>query len=361
MHTLSAVAACVLSMSAVAGCESRKLGVAGATCGASSDCAGSLQCVASTCVDSTAAAAAPKATPAAAPPATAQAAQPDVLGGRNIASRTRVQAINRMNEGIQLFDKNNVAGSERALQDAIQLDPTYAAAHHTLGQIFKKQNKLSEAVAAFRGAIANMGSEPSGEYYYDLGAALTGLGEASAGASEREASYHEAIVALQEALKIDPELYKAYYRIGTLHEKLGAYDEATAAYRKTTEVKQSYSPAYVSLGNLYIDRGDPTAGMAALNKGVEINGQDARMWNGLGRAHFTLGHMKEAVDAYTRAKAIDPDSVDALYGLGMSYAELRQPQEAREFLGLFLTKAGADTRPDLLQAALDTIARMGSP
>ena len=51
-----------------------------------------------------------------------------VLPGCNLASRNRVQAINRMNEGIQLFDKNNTAGAEKALQDAIQLDPTYGAA-----------------------------------------------------------------------------------------------------------------------------------------------------------------------------------------------------------------------------------------
>lgn len=33
------------------GCDSKKLGIAGATCSASSDCSGELQCVLSTCVD----------------------------------------------------------------------------------------------------------------------------------------------------------------------------------------------------------------------------------------------------------------------------------------------------------------------
>jgi Tfp pilus assembly protein PilF len=100
-----------------------------------------------------------------------------VLPGCNLASRNRVQAINRMNEGIQLFDKNNTAGAEKALQDAIQLDPTYAAAYHTLGQIYKKQNKLVDAEKAFQGAIDNMKSEPNAEYYYDLGAVQTAQGE----------------------------------------------------------------------------------------------------------------------------------------------------------------------------------------
>ena len=51
------------------------------------------------------------------------------LPGCNLASRNRVQAINRMNEGIGMFDKNNTGGAEKALQEAIQLDPKDALAY----------------------------------------------------------------------------------------------------------------------------------------------------------------------------------------------------------------------------------------
>ncbi len=47
MHKLLGL---VLGVAAVAGCD-RKLGIAGATCAASADCADELQCIASTCVD----------------------------------------------------------------------------------------------------------------------------------------------------------------------------------------------------------------------------------------------------------------------------------------------------------------------
>ena len=282
-----------------------------------------------------------------------------VLPGCNRASRKRVQAINRMNEGIQLFDKNNSPGAEKALQDAIQLDPTYAAAYHTLGQIYKKQNKLVDAEKAFVGAIDNMKSEPNAEYYYDLGAIQSAQGEADGVASaERETKFRAAINSFQEALKLDPKVYKAHYRTGTLHEKLDEPEKADAAYRKTIEIKPSYSPAFVSLGNMYIDYGFANVAMVVLQTGAQINDKDARMWNGLGRAHFELGQFQEAIDAYSKAKAIDPDGVDALYGLGMAYAELQKRKEAKENLELFISKAGQDTRPDLIKAARDTVARM---
>jgi tetratricopeptide (TPR) repeat protein len=282
-----------------------------------------------------------------------------LLPGCNLASRNRVQAINRMNEGIQLFDKNNTAGAEKALQDAIQLDPTYASAYHTLGQIYKKQNKLVDAEKAFQGAIDNMKSEPNAEYFYDLGAVQSAQGEVDGvAASERETKFRAAINSFQEALKLDPKQYKAHYRMGTLHEKLDEPEKADIAYRKTIETKPSYSPAFVSLGNMYIDYGFANVAMVVLQTGAQINDKDARMWNGLGRAHFELGEMQKAIDAYSKAKAIDPDGVDALYGLGMAYAELRQRKEAKENLELFISKAGQDTRPDLIKAARDTVARM---
>ena len=282
-----------------------------------------------------------------------------LLPGCNLASRNRVQAINRMNEGIQLFDKNNTAGAEKALQDAIQLDPTYASAYHTLGQIYKKQNKLVDAEKAFQGAIDNMKSEPNAEYFYDLGAVQSAQGEVDGvAASERETKFRAAINSFQEALKLDPKQYKAHYRMGTLHEKLDEPEKADIAYRKTIETKPSYSPAFVSLGNMYIDYGFANVAMVVLQTGAQINDKDARMWNGLGRAHFELGEMQKAIDAYSKAKAIDPDGVDALYGLGRAYAELRQRKEAKENLELFISKAGQDTRPDLIKAARDTVARM---
>lgn len=275
-----------------------------------------------------------------------------------LASRNRVQAINRMNEGIQLFDRNNSAGAEKALQDAIQLDPTYSPAHHTLGQIYKKQGKLVDAEKAFQGAIDNMKSEPQGEYWYDVGTVQQAQGEADGvSVAERDTKFNAAINSFQEGLKLDPKMYKAHYRTGVLYEKLDQPEKADAAYRKTIELKPSYSPAFVSLGNMYIDYGFANVAMAVLNVGAQINDKDARMWNGLGRAHFELGQMQEAVDAYSKAKAIDPDGIDALYGLGMAYAELRKRKEAKENLELFLSK-GSEARPDLIKAARDTVARM---
>lgn len=276
-----------------------------------------------------------------------------------LASRNRVQSINRMNKGIELYKKNNAAGAEKALQEAIQLDPSHAAAHAYLGQIYRKQNKLVDAEKAFQGAIDNMSEAPMAEYWYQLGAVQQAQGEGEGvSVAEEEAKYNAAIASFQEATKLDANHYKAHFRMGMMYEKLDQPVKADGAYRKAIEIQPRYPPSFVSLGNMYIDYGFSNIAMAVLDAGVQVNDKDARMWNGLGRAQLSLNNPKAAVDSFQKAKAIDPDMPDVLFGLGMAYADLRQRKEAVEALNAFLQKAGGDVPEDKKKAANDTVARM---
>jgi tetratricopeptide (TPR) repeat protein len=276
-----------------------------------------------------------------------------------LASRNRVQSINRMNQGIELYQKQNASGAEKALQEAIQMDPSHSAAYFTLGQIYRKQNKLADAENALQGAIDNMGETPNSDYWYQLGTVQATQGEADGvSQADKESKFSAAIKSFQEAIKVKPEHYKAYYRMGTLHEKLDQPPLADAAFRKAIEQRSDFSPSFVSLGNMYIDYGFANVGEAVLKTGVQVNDKDAKMWNGLGRAYLSLNRAKEAVDAFQKAKAIDPDMPDVLFGLGMAYAEMRQRKDAIENLEAFIQKAGADVPEDRKKAANDTMARM---
>jgi tetratricopeptide (TPR) repeat protein len=279
--------------------------------------------------------------------------------GCKLASRQRVQAINRLNEAITLEKKNNVSGAEKALQDAIQTDPTYGHAYFTLGQLYRKQGKLVDAEKAFQGAIDNMKDAPQAEYHYQFGAVVADEGSAQGVTqADQQAKFGSAIAAFQEAIKLEPNHYKAYYRMGVLHEKLDEPQKADQAFRKAIEIRPTYSASFVNLGNMYIDYGHANVGQAVLETGVRVNEKDAAMWNGLGRAQLALNKPQDAVESFKKAKAIDPDMVDVLFGLGMAYAEVRNRKDAVENLQAFIQKAGNDVPEDRKRAANNTIARM---
>lgn len=279
--------------------------------------------------------------------------------GCKLASRQRVQAINRLNEGISLDKRNNTSGAEKALKEAIEIDPSFPEPYWTLGQMYRKQGKLVDAEKMFRSAIDNMKEAPHADYPYQLGAVLASQGDAP-GVSQvdRDKKYQDAIDQFQQAITLDPNHYKAHYRMGVLFEKLDQPQKADQAFRKSIELRPTYSIAFVSLGNMYIDYGFANIGQAVLETGSKVNDKDAAMWNGLGRAQLSLNKPNEAIDSFKKAKAIDPDMVDVLFGLGMAYAEVRNRKEAVENLQAFMQKAGNDTPEDRKKAAQNTIARM---
>jgi tetratricopeptide (TPR) repeat protein len=276
-----------------------------------------------------------------------------------LQSTARVDSIYRMNEGIQQLNKNNMSGAEKAMKEAIQFDPTHAAAHANLAKLYRREGKLADAEKVYQDAIANMGKEPNAEYYFELGLCQLGLGEvAGVSHTEQVAKYQAAIASFQEATNVNPNHYKAHYRMGYLYEKLDDPQKADQAYRQAIKINGTYSPAIVALGNMYIDYGFANVAMAVLDTGTKVNETDAQMWNGLGRALLNQNQAKEAVEAFKKAKAIDPEMPDVLFGLGMAYAELRQKKEAAENLEAFLQKAGQTVPEDTKKAANDTLARM---
>lgn len=279
--------------------------------------------------------------------------------GCKLTSRNRTQAISRMNEGIRSEAKNNTSQAEKALKESIEFDPTYDKAHFHLGQIYRKQGKLVDAQKAFEDAIANMGQAPKANYQYQLGRVLISQAEAQGvSQADREAKYGEAIAAFQEAIKLDPQHYKAHYHVGKLYNELDQPMQADQAFRKAVEINGRFVESFVDLGNMYIDYGHANVGLAVLDAGVQVNDKNAAMWNGLGRARSKLNLHQEAVEAFKKAKAIDPDRVDVLYGLGKSYSELRMRSEAVEALQAFLSRAGNEVPEHLKKDANNTVARM---
>lgn len=280
-----------------------------------------------------------------------------LLPACNLTSQARVESIKQMNEGITQLNKNNLSGAERALQEAIKTDPTHAEAYLNLGKLYRKQNKWVDAEKALRGAIEN-GEKPQGEYWFELGSVqVAKSNEPGASRVEQEEMWREAIKSFSEAIGLNPNLYKAHYQMGLLHERLDEPEKADQAFRKCIELNGKYSACIVSLGNMYIDYGFSPEATAVLETGTKVNETDAEMWNGMGRALLNLNRPKEAVEAYKKAKRIDPERPDVLFGLGMAYAEVPQRKEAEETLTEFLNKGG-NSPEHIKKAAQDTIMRM---
>lgn len=108
--------------------------------------------------------------------------------------------------------------------------------------------------------------------------------------------YEQAILAYQEALKINPDFYRAWYNLGMSYQSIGEYEQAIEAYRK----------------------------------GLSINPDAALAWNNLGTAYYRLNQYDEAIAAYRKALDKQPKLVLAWSNLGITYAAEGQAVKVRE-------------------------------
>jgi len=112
-----------------------------------------------------------------------------------------------------------------------------------------------------------------------------------------------AVEAFQQAIKLDPELAEAHFRLGLAYDVIGQEKEAEEEYRKAVETYKKYFS-------------------------LEENNKDAEGYYNLGQTYAGLHLYGEAVREYRQAIRVKPDDADIHYDLGLSLMRLAQYDEA---------------------------------
>ena len=142
----------------------------------------------------------------------------------------------------------------------------------------------------------------------------------------------KAVETLQEAIKLDPELAEAYFRLGLAYVAVGKDQEAEDAYKKATEKYKKY---------------------------LETNGKDAEAHYNMGQAYAGLHLYSEAVREYRQATRLKDDDADMFYDLGTALSKLAQYDEAVSAFSKSLEIDPNNTRAeDALEEAREGVQRI---
>jgi len=218
----------------------------------------------------------------------------------------------------QATESRNAGDLEGALclsEQAIKIQPNYAAAWYRKGTIIADLGRYSEAIAAFEKVL-----EIDPKYHYAwhwLGATLYDLGR-----------NREAIAAYETALEINPKYHLAWNGLGNALNDLGRYSEAIAACEKALEINPKDHIAWNGLGIALKNLGRYSEAIAAYEKALEIDPKSHHAWDGLGRTLKDLGRNSEAIAAHEKALEIDPKFHHAWNGLGIALKDLGRYREA---------------------------------
>lgn len=241
-----------------------------------------------------------------------------------------------------------VAHGERA----VALDSMLATAHSNLGIAHYDRKEYDRAEACQRLALKinprlacalnNMGSlmreakrmEEAIDYYrqaYAIASTylepLNNLGAVLVTEERAE----EAVEVLAKALSLNPHYADAHCNLGFALKSLEQYDQAFQHFQTALQFKSEYAEAYIGIGKIYQERHNlPEAKRAGL-QAVAVAPENAEAHSLLGSIHTEMDQSAEAIASFDKALALDPKLSSALLGKGHLCMEMGDLATAEDF------------------------------
>ena len=223
----------------------------------------------------------------------------------------------RLNRNLEYFKL-----AEAHCRRALQLDDLVGQAWQTLGNIHTEIGQAEEALNDLGKALARLPRSP--EVYRDLAGAYTRLGRPAdaeqqfkkaigvrpdswsiywyyGGFLYRQNRYQEAEAAFRQALTRVPENARLWSSLGGTLLALGRTEEAQKALERSFEIQPTASGAS-NIGTWRYRRGDYQAAVEAYQKATGLSPRNYRMWRNLAAGYDKApGQRDRAPDAYRKA------------------------------------------------------------
>jgi len=211
------------------------------------------------------------------------------------------------------YEINNAAedidNAERACALALNSNPRLHMVYSALGDLYRRTARNADAASAYRKALEINPKDAQ---------AMSGM----ASVYQREQRYDDAERLFLQAIEVQPGSWRAIDSYGTFLFTMGRYDEAAVAYRQVTQLDPRNKQAWTNLGAARTMAGDFESGRLAYEESLKIERSETAHSN-LGVIYYYLGEFEKSVAEHREAIAINPGQAfnwlnlaDALYFAG---------------------------------------------
>lgn len=245
-----------------------------------------------------------------------------------IKIKPSAKIYNDYSERLQSKDKLNEAIG--AYKEALKLEPNNDSVHSSLGLIYLRQKKYTEAIAETRKSVA---INPSSDNYESLGDALAEAG-----------NFDEAITAYRQAIKIEPKNNISYNKIVETFKKQGKINDAIATYRQAINVDSSNLFTYINLAELV----KFPKSITVLTQYAKKEPENDVPLQALGYIFKENKKLNESAAAYSKAISINP-STENYFSLAEVLAEQNNLNEAVAAYRKALKDGGDDRHSQLAE------------
>lgn len=202
-----------------------------------------------------------------------------------------------------LSRKSDIPAALEVLDAGIKRFPTNADLHNSKGVLLLGEDRLDEAIAAFRQVIEARPDDVS---------ALLNLGEACV----RARAWRDAAAWFRRAAETMPDHRDAWNGLGFALHQMGEVGEAEQAYRHALDLDPAYSRARLNLSDLLLSVGRAQEAARELMAAIEKDPNDPYAYNRLGLLLEQAGKTEDALTCYRKALELKPDYAEAQNNVG---------------------------------------------
>jgi tetratricopeptide (TPR) repeat protein len=177
--------------------------------------------------------------------------------------------------GFMTYKRNSIWQQGRIWEDVVQKSPGNARAHNNLGNWYKSQNRIEDAIREYKLAI-----ETDPTYF----GAYNNLGIIYHHQNRME----EAIRCYARVLTLDPNNPEAHNNLGIAYAKLGLLDQAIKIFRKGLESAPEDANLHSNLGLAYLKKGEFREAVLELKKALELNPDNEKAGENLRRVEDAI-------------------------------------------------------------------------
>jgi tetratricopeptide (TPR) repeat protein len=135
------------------------------------------------------------------------------------------------------------ADAEQQFRQALEMNPRYTQALAQFANFWVERGQRGKAEALVSEYLKNYPDDANGHY---LAGSLSLAGE----------KYDAAILELDQAIKLDPNLVAAYIELGQVYQARNDLEAAIERYQKALSLQPKSAPLNALIGNLYLHKGD---------------------------------------------------------------------------------------------------------
>ncbi len=246
-----------------------------------------------------------------------------------------LEALKQYSIAIENHRAGHFGEARTYYENALALDPNFAAAKASLGMIHYEaaQDRAQRAVVQFEGIDPDLGrrllAEAVGQIENLTDRERCGIQAFHARAVENDLP--RAIQHLKTLVGLYPDDSSAHNNLGWFYGQMGRFDEAIVEFKEAMRSDPTPMLAYDALNGIYLyEQGRISDAIALCKAQILVNDRHYQLYDNLGWALAGRGEYEKAAAAFEKAAELNPRFTTSLFRIAHCRRLLGRYREALE-------------------------------